>query len=467
LSHARALHRFALCLALSSGCSFTTATGFEECKSDLDCAASSVCSVHYCLPMWPGCQRVEGAFDAGARIAIGAVMGLTGADGGQNDREVYRLDAMRLAISEANKLGLAGVPYALYACNAPNTDVVPGQTSWLISNLRVPAIIVSGSDRLLAAEGEPTRLDAGTFMISPNATTAGLIASFQEHGNVWRVAPPDTLQAQVLLGLFDGGLGPDAGVSSKIVVVAEDTAYGNGFRLALVDALASHGYTSVKQLTYTQNFPSSSAYNPQGIASALNNEVPAATILVGFPADVVQVIAAASSLPRLQYASGHRWFFSDSAKDPSILTTATRGTLEGAHGTAPAQGKGAAYQTFTDTFSQRFGVDPNGYSFLAHSSDAMWLTLASTAWAGQSGGAITGPGMRSGIANMLGPGTSTPLLGAKWNDISLAMLHSKVINVDGSSGDLQFDLDAGAPASPYEVWAIVDGGITTLSYVTP
>ena len=58
MSHARALPRFALCLALASGCSFTTATGFEECKSDLDCAASSVCSVHYCLPLGAGCQRV-------------------------------------------------------------------------------------------------------------------------------------------------------------------------------------------------------------------------------------------------------------------------------------------------------------------------------------------------------------------------------------------------------------------------
>lgn len=458
------------------GCSFTTATGFDECKSDLDCAASSVCSKHYCLPMAQGCQRVEGVFDAGERIPMAAVLPLSSADGGVSERETYRLDAMRLAIIGANKLGgVKNRPFALYVCNGSSNDVVQAQTNWLITNLQVPAIVVSGSDRLLAAESEPSRLAAGTFMISPNATSAGLISSFQTHGNVWRVAPPDTLQAKVLAqtfigdgGMSDGGTSDGGtGLNAQIVVLAEDSFYGGALKLALVTELTNAGFTKVEQLSFSAGLSATGPLSATSYVNTLDNKQPVATFFIGFPADVAQVMSAASTHPRLQLANGHRWFLSDSAKDPSILSDSTRPVLEGVKGTAPAQGSGAAYLGFTSEFNQIFKVDANAYSFIAHSSDAMWLTLASAAWAAQDDAGITGPRMRDGISHMMGPGAKTPLVGAKWNDVAPLLVEGRSIDVEGSSGTLQFDLDAGAPSSPYEIWSVVDGGIVTLGYVTP
>ncbi len=450
----------ALGLLLGS-CSFTTASGFDECQADAECSASSVCVQHYCLPMPDGCERTEGAFSKGDRIALAAIAPLTTADGGVVERETYRLNALRLALLEANQFGgLKNSPFALVTCNATRDDAeVQSFTSWLVTNLQVPAIIVSGSGRVRAASAEPTRLDAGTFIISANATSASLVGVFARDGNVWRVAPPDTLQAKVLRGLVS-----DAGVprGSTVSLVNENSDYGSGLQLALNDELTAAGFT-VKASPYAPPLDSAKV---AAVVASLDTNAPAATIVIGFPADVVQIISLAATHPNLQSANGHKWFFTDSAKDPAILTPATSAELFGLIGTTPAQGVGTAFRTFRDSFSTRYGVDPSAYSFTAHNYDAMWLTLASAAFS-LHGGPLTGPGMRQGMLQVSASSTALPLVGAKWSDLSAAMLAGMAVNVDGSSGDLVFDPDAGAPSSPYEVWTVRDAGITTLRLVSP
>jgi branched-chain amino acid transport system substrate-binding protein len=340
----------------------------------------------------------------------------------------------------------------------------------------VPAIIVSRSGPLRAAAAEPSRLAAGTFLISANATAASLVGTFARDGNVWRVAPPDTLQARVLrqlvtqalvgtpdpdAGVVDAGT-TDAGASLTIAVVNESSDYGSGLQLALNDELSQAGFT-VKTVPYDAPLTATSAAMA---ASTVSQSAPAATIVIGFPGDVVQLVTAAKTFPALQVGKGHRWFFTDSAKDPAILTAVTTPELQGLTGTTPAQGVGTAFRTFHDAFQARYGVDPATYSFTAHTYDAMWLTLASTAWA-QHGGAITGPAMRQGMLNVSAPGTTIPLLGARWTDVSASLLAGTPINADGSSGELQFDPDAGAPSGPYEVWTVTDAGIQTVRYATP
>lgn len=465
--------------ALAASCSFTTASGFNECTVDTDCAASSVCVKQYCLPMPAGCQRAEGSFDKADRIPLATIVTLTNPDGGPIERETYRLNALKLALSEANKFGgLKNSPYALIACNSPADDTsIQSVTAWLVQNLAVPAIVVSRSGPLRAASAEPNRLDAGTFLISANATSASLVGTFQRDGNVWRVAPPDTLQARVLRELIAQALlappDPDAGVvdggpsdagsgSLTVAIVNESTDYGGGLQLALNDELTQAGFT-VKTIPYDAPLTPATATS---VVSSLATAAPAATIVIGFPPDVVQVVGGARAYPVLQVANGHRWFFTDSAKDPAILTPATTSELQGLTGTTPAQGVGTAFHTFRDAFSARYGVDPSAYSFTAHNYDAMWLTLASTAWA-QHGGAVTGPAMREGMLNVSSSGMTTQLVGAKWSEVSASLLAGMPINADGSSGELQFDPDAGAPSGPYDVWTVGDAGITTVRSVTP
>jgi branched-chain amino acid transport system substrate-binding protein len=448
---------------VTGSCSFTTATGFDECQTDVDCGATSVCVQGYCLPLPEACQRAEGVFDAANRIPVALIAPLTTADGGANDREVYRLDAVRLALGELNgRGGLGNQPYGLFACDA--TLAAPMALSqWLVGSLQVPALIVSGSTRMSDVAGEPTRVDAGTFVISPNATDAALVAKFQSDGNLWRVAPPDTLQARVLRRHVVSALAPSGG--TRVALVTEDSDYGRSFRDALVAELIAAGY-----LTNDYQFPPGLDL-PQAASTLAQLDAalpPAGVVVVGFPADVVQLVTAASAKAYLRPDAGERWFFTDSAKDPSIVTPATRGFLTGMVGTAPAQGQGqVAFATFSSGFVSRFGVNPNAYSFTAHSYDAMWLVAAATAYATQNQGPITGPRMKGAIAHLEAPVTPLQLSSGDWNQLSLDLSEGQAINVNGASGPLDFDLDAGAPSSPYELWTVADGGIVTLGYEDP
>lgn len=448
-----------VCFALgAASCSFITATGFEECSADSDCAATSACVRRYCLPLPQACQRLEGDFDAESRIALAALVP-TLADGGSSDREQMRLSAMRLALGEANaKGGLGHRPFALFTCEVlPDDDAaVKGLTRWLVENLEVPAIFSSGSSRTRVTASDEVRADAGTFIMSANSTSASLASLHQTYGNVWRVAPSDAQQAKVIRSLVAESVDAGAAVS----VLYEDTDYGGGFKLALSDELSRASF-AVTLVSYHAPLDQGQAAAAVAKVSA---SASAATVVIGFPADVTLVASAAASVDSLTPASGHRWLLSDAAKDPTI---GARPVLLGALGTAPAQGHGLAYLNFQQSFRNRFSVDPNLYSYTAHNYDAMWLTLAATAWASQGGGAITGRRMGDAMAQ-LSSGSQVELLGDNWLDLSLALAAGTPVNVEGSSGPLAFEPGVGAPSSDYEVWRVEgDGGIATVGFRTP
>jgi len=177
--------------------------------------------------------------------------------------------------------------------------------------------------------------------------------------------------------------------------------------------------------------------------------------------------AAASKVPALMPDAGHRWLLSDAAKAPDIFTSATTQVLEGALGTAPAQARGVAFHNFQQSFVSRYpSINLNNYSFTAHSYDAMWLTLAATAWASQGGRPITGRGMGEAMEH-LAEGNVVSLLGSSWVDLALNLSNHTSVNVEGSSGPLVFDVSAGAPSSDYEVWTVKNGGFSPMGYRTP
>jgi branched-chain amino acid transport system substrate-binding protein len=445
------------------GCSFTLATGFQECTSDQDCDAkctgeACACSRHYCLPLPEGCSRREGAFDQADRIPLAALVPISG-----DVREAVRLESVQLAIAEANGGGgIANRRFGLFVCEVADTeDASVSRAEWLIRNLEVPAILTSGSSQTGWVAKDAVRIDAGTFIMSANSTSFSLIRMHQTHGNVWRVAPPDTKQAQVLRGLIT-----DAGVTSTVSIFFDAKEYGEGLKYVLTEELAQAGLSlDAKGIVGYQS--SLDAQKADALIANARDHYGAATVLIGFPADVGQLAAAAAKEPGLSPDAGHLWFLSDAARDEAI---ANQRILDGAVGTAPALARGVAFANFSATFQRRFTTDPEKYSYTAHSYDSIWLTLAAMAWASQEGGAIDGRRMGE-VMGHLGRGSESgpeiKLLGANWSDLSLALSSGHEVNVEGSSGPLEFDVTTGAPSSDYEIWRVADGGISSVTFVTP
>lgn len=450
-----------LLLSLALGCSFTTATGFEECNADVECAANQACLEGYCIALPAFCRRDEGDFQSGDHLPLGAVLPLSTNDGGVDDSDVANLNAYRLAVKEANeKQGLNGRKLALYVCDSAGDDArARTQSAWLAKELGVPAVFASGSSQATAAAVGTA--DAGAPLImSPNATSPDLIGVFQSQGQrVWRVAPPDTLQARVVADLFST---PDGGFDqvTKVAVLYERKAYGEGLSGALRDRLMPR--LSVVTIPFERDG------DVNAPVASVDAQAPQVTIVIGFPPDIRRIIARARSSVHLTAAQGHRWFFSDSAKDPAMLV-GTLGDLTGSLGTAPAQNAGPTFSGFAPNYETTFGYSPATYSFTSHSYDAMYLVLFAAAHADAHGG-LSGPNLVQGLRALSVKGaTQVKLLPENYNQATAALrATAPTLDVVGASGELDFDLDAGAPPSRYELWQVLpDAGFSTVKLLAP
>ena len=75
--------------------------------------------------------------------------------------------------------------------------------------------------------------------------------------------------------------------------------------------------------------------------------------------------------------------------------------------------------------------------------------------------------MADGLKNM-SSGAQFLLAPNNFSQAVTALQTGTAIDVEGASGKLNFDTDAGAPPSPYEVWQVeADGGFRTTRLVEP
>ncbi len=452
-------------LALTS-CSLTTATGFTECKTDVDCKDTQACVESYCINLTAGCKRQTGEFASADRVIFAATLPLSSApDGGGtiDQSEQQGLNALALAIEEGNlRDGIKGRKFALLFCNTGGDDALAKQqVEWLATELKVPAVVTSGSGQTIAITNVAASRDV--MVISATSTSPELIGTFQSNKQlVWRTAPSDSLQARVMADLIQTTfpVTGDAGTAdTRIGIAYVNTTYGQGLSAGLRARLPAR--FQVKEVFYELNDDITQAVND------LNAFAPALTMVVGFPPDLRNIVTLAKTKAALNRASGHRWLFSDSAKDPALLTTETLPELAGSFGTAPAQGAGSTFPSFRDRFITKYSADPTSFSFTSHSYDAMYLLMLSAAWASNGGGAITGPRMVDGMKNV-SMGAPFSLAPGNFTGAVAAMQAKTPIDVEGASGKLNFDSDAGAPSSPYELWRIEpDGGLSTTALVEP
>ena len=464
-----------LALGLLASCSFITATGFNECNADADCGASRVCLQSFCIPLPERCSKAEGAFDQPDRIPLVALLPLTETpDGGaQDDSELMGLNAMKLAVSEANDHeGIKSRRFALFFCNTGrDRGVLVSQLDWFINELHVPAVLTSGSSQTIAAASDPYRVDAGTMIMSATSTSPELITYYQVDHAVWRTAPPDTQQAIIIARLFASD--PAYSSARRVTVVYDDSAYGQGLSAAIRQELtaipAPRGPITTVTIPFTSPTDPASLNASGGLVSKLLLSGPNATVLVAFPPDVSNIVSAAATKFSLTRAGGHRWMLTDAAKDPVILSGPASSELLDSLGTAPAQGAGAGYPNFHDRFFTRYNVSPDTYSFCSHSYDAMYLVMLACAWKWQGTADLPASLLNEGMAHV-STQSATPVwvLGPNnWPGARAPLINGQDINVEGASGKLDYDLDAGAPASPYEVWRITDGGFVTTQVLTP
>ncbi|MBZ4407897.1 ABC transporter substrate-binding protein [Myxococcus sp. XM-1-1-1] len=474
----KTLRLMSCCAALLAGCSFTTAGGLDECETSADCDTNQVCSSGgFCLPQPEGCGEIVGP-TTGNPIILGAALPLTTSTG-EDVSERQALNALKLAMEEINQReGVGGRRFNLLICDTRSEPArAREQAEWLVTERGVPAIFSSGSAQTIAIS--TITIPRNVLLMTHTATSPDIAtlsdktAASGEAGLVWRTAPSDRLQGRIIADLVSnvravsGDQRPFADTTTVSLVYVND-AYGQGL-FDTVLGRVSNGRT-----------PSSAFYARNGDVSAAvthlaTNPAPSIAVMMGFSEDNAKIITQAAAQGR----TTQRYFFTDASKDSNLITSlgTSKGIVEGAYGTAPAQARpgDAVYTTFKERFRTAYnGTDPGQFSFTAHAYDSMYLVALGAAYAAgaevNNPQPITGDRIAQGLAKVTPPpatpATTYALGFSRFTEARGEISAGKFINVQGASGPLDFDATGEAP-SEYELFQIVDGAFQTVELIAP
>jgi branched-chain amino acid transport system substrate-binding protein len=464
----RALGILTLSTTLLAGCSFTTAGGLSECETSAECGENMVCSQNFCLPLPAGCGQIypEEPPPPSDAVQIGAVLPIsnspTNPDLGKDESEVQGLNAIKLALEEINGSGgAAGRKLALNLCDtAFDAARTRAQTEWLVKEKKIVALLTAGSTQ--TQDAAAISLPAGVLTMSSSGTSPALTnyEDITKLGLLWRTAPSDAIQGRVIASLIRDD--PRFNTAQKIGLLYLDDAYGRGLFEVITERLTGSGKGTLALSYKRKNEPEITAAVAQ-----MDTFDPDLTIVVGFEDDASLIIRRGASSTNLRSGVGHRWFFSDSAKDAKMLEdTTVRAQVQGAFGTAPAQGAGSAFRAFRSRFQAKYaGVDPSNFAFTSHSYDSMYLFGLAVAYSQGTSNLVSGTKMAEGLTKM-SSGTRFEFTSTNFTAAATELAANRSIDAEGASGSLQFDAAGEAP-SPIELWQVEGTNFKTIETLSP
>lgn len=453
-------------LLLALGCSFTTfehvpCTNTSACRDAFGfgyaCGASSLCEPivppDRCTDTYPDDLLTNPSAYRDA-IVFGSLF-----DHDPDAGDLAEVRAVQLAIKQVNETeGLEGRSYGIIHCSYEddyNGDGLDYETSldvvapWLADQAGVSVALgpaTSGQSEAAYALLGPRDV----LLISPSATSPsltdldGINKSDAEPGLLWRTAPPDTVQGERIAQDMADRL------ITKAAVVYQTSSYGQGLAQQFkVDFEALGGAVSL--------FSFDEGVEPaEAIASAGNEAGIEEVLFISSElSDVISFLNAAGSLE--DYAD-RSIFLTDAARDDGLfdgLTAQGTTTLDRVRGSSPASPSGDVYDFFDAAYSVEFGVDPSTSVYTAYAYDASWLALYGSAWAWYQEGALSGSGMARGLRRV-SAGSDVQIIPSNWGTVKSYFKESSPVDLEGASGQLDYDPDTEETSGPVDIW-IIDG----------
>jgi branched-chain amino acid transport system substrate-binding protein len=486
--------------AAASGCSLTN-VAHTACTSDAQCGtvfgAGSKCSDGFCtdaltcttghdcrkalgggacvakqcvttLPKDPACvalieppdlfsQPVTGA---GAPLVIGSIFSLEA----MHDQALTK--SILMGVREINKNGGLndGQKLGVIFCdNGGPADMTMGMArtalnehalDYLAGTLGVPLILgplTSGDSIDLVTQLK--KKSYPTVILSPSATSTVLtdiddrLHTGDPFGLFWRTCPSDVHQGQVLA---NDVIGANAMVNSVAVVYIRD-AYGEGLATTLQN---TYGVQRTHLVPYDAATPGDAAAVMKLGATADAFAADGTVVITHHGSITLQILGAMQGLP----IATKPFFFTDGSMDTALLDptlpTAVQTMLTGAQGTAPASLSGQNYSLFATNLMSEFMLDATSVSFLAQAYDAAYVGAFGLVHATHKGPKYDGIDVAEGLSK-LSAGTPINLGTLQWPAGKSALTGADgQIDVEGTSGHLQFDATKGEAPGDILVWGI-------------
>lgn len=315
-------------------------------------------------------------------------------------------------------------------------------------------LIDGGASCLAGAWGSAQTIPVGSSvaarqqvpLISP-ASTSPEITDLPDDGFVFRTAPSDALQGQVLAD----AVGEEFGTDATISVAARNDAYGEGIATQFAAAFEDAGGTTTGPVLYD---PEASSYDSE--ASDIVAGDPDGFVIIDFEDPYAKVGAA---LVRTGDFDASKMFTADGLAfgDGVSSSSVPLKSLAGAKGTRPATPEDTdTAQAFDDLFKEEAGdVDRN--TFDAQNFDAVMLCFLASVAAGSADGADIAPQITN-VASAPGEQYDFTQLG----DAVQALLDGEDIDFEGVSGSLDLDENGDPTIANYDVFSYDNKGELTV-----
>lgn len=448
------------------------ARSFDPCTTTRTCqireGAGSFCDAGECKATprtLPGCEILEPGDDPrpvaahdwqqGNPVVLGVLHRRA------NAGEASRLLAMRLAVREINdNLGLGeGRNVVLVGCdygdasglvdgNSARDDIESG-VAYLSRDLGAAAIIASSSSATTqVAINHIVRASLPVAFVSSFSTSTQL-TDYDDDGLLWRTAATDAGQAVALAQLIGGTPG-----LSRLAILYVDDTYGRSLQQDVNVELSA---INPAITTSVHSFASSANSFDAVVASALGAS-PDGMLVIGVDGSTVTSIYETLVASGQQASVAHH-FLADAAKDQTALLAASlsvevKAIVASALGTAPYRSTGAQYATFKQALGDAFAIDADGFSFLAQSYDAAYLAGYGLAYAAALG-TLDGHAVAVGFGRTVS-GLDVLVGKPDWNQARRRLTEGddseRTIDIDGTSGPLDFDVVTGDTTGPIEIW---------------
>ena len=372
------------------------------------------------------------------------------------DRSAFPLEmqSIALAVSQANENN--GVDTRLFAfvqCNSAAEAAADGLSTeqanaeladYLAGSLGAPAIVGPAT----SARTEAAFLAAqpyGSLVISPSATSPaltyldGLQHNNASPGLLWRTVPPDDLQGAVIA--------QDMATRGKtdVAVIHETGPYGEGLAEVFVAEFGGRGAL----------FPFSGDEDRDAALAAVNADFTYEEVL--FISSERSVIV--DFLVRAENVVGltRDVFLTDGAYDTAILQEVNaQGAgpiLQRVRGTRPAVPGGNVYNQFVASFAAAYDADATASGFTSYAYDAAWLVIYGAAWAIYNENRLSGTTLARGLRRV-SDGSPLPIRPTSWNEIRANFQEGNPVDIEGASGQLDYDPLSEETSAPIDVWGV-------------
>jgi branched-chain amino acid transport system substrate-binding protein len=375
-------------------------------------------------------------------------------------------DVIALTLDELNppkRQGAAGRPLAAIVCDDGSDSAVAADLARSLIAQGVPVVMTDGSSDTVNVAG--VAVPAGVLTMSGSAISPEVTALAASPNNVrlvWRTSPSDANLVRVLAREIAGDAGADgSGAARKIGVFARDDAYGQ----SVFDTLRAAYPGRLDEFL----FQPGGADVPRALAAAAASR-PQLKMLIGFQDDYTTVLNAAED-PAYAPIAAAPWYFTQGARFPELFTSLKNpARIEGTLGAWSVQHiDSPAYAWLVTQFTQKAGVDPGSISYLPYVFDELMLAAIAAAVAVATQEPVDGTNMALTLARVSAV-DSGPLIDLdpdKFNEAVSTLVAGTEIDVEGSSGHLNFDPVVGEAPAEVEIWRVADGGFESVRVVSP